>query len=307
MRYLPFDYESINIAAGSYFPSEVKTYDNLTFAFWERSLFQRALSVLKFTLPDAWTGTVKDFFNLCLFGFGHLAIFNTDKYGLTFQPCTLSGYDWFYQPTRALVANPLDQFELTIGEDCEILKLSPDFRGIVDIITYYAEKLSCLDNAINISIINSKFAFMVGAKSKTAAEALKKMFDNVNKGIPAVFYDKTLVNDRKDSAPQFESIDLPNVKENYLLHDQLQDAMTLINNFDAEIGIPTIPYQKKERMVTSEAESRVIDSTSRSVVWFETLTASIDKIKQLYPDINLSVELRYPPEKLEGGADDGDS
>lgn len=303
MRYLPFDYEQINIAAGSYFPSEVKAYNNVTFAFWERSLFQRALSVLKFTLPDDWAGTRKDFFMLCLFGLGHLAIFDSDEYGLTFQPCTLSGYDWYYQPTRALIANPLRSYELTIGENCEILKLTPDFRGIWDIITYYAEKLSSLDAAINMSIINSKFAFMVGAKSKTAAEALKKMLDKVNQGSPAVFYDKTLVSDRKDSAPQFESVNLPNVKENYLLHDQLQDFQTLISNFDAEIGIPTIPYQKKERMVTSEAESRTIDATSRSTVWYETLTGSITAIKKLYPDIALDVTMRYPAEPKEVGAD----
>lgn len=303
MRYLPFDYEQINIAAGSYFPSEVKAYNNVTFAFWERSLFQRSLSVLKFTLPDDWAGTRKDFFMLCLFGLGHLAIFDSDEYGLTFQPCTLSGYDWYYQPTRALIVNPLRSYELTIGENCEILKLTPDFRGIWDIITYYAEKLSSLDAAINMSIINSKFAFMVGAKSKTAAEALKKMLDKVNRGSPAVFYDKTLVSDRKDSAPQFESVNLPNVKENYLLHDQLQDFQTLISNFDAEIGIPTIPYQKKERMVTSEAESRTIDATSRSTVWYETLTGSITAIKKLYPDIALDVTMRYPAEPKEVGAD----
>lgn len=303
MRYLPFDYEQINIAAGSYFPSEVKAYNNVTFAFWERSLFQRSLSVLKFTLPDDWAGTRKDFFMLCLFGLGHLAIFDSDEYGLTFQPCTLSGYDWYYQPTRALIVNPLRSYELTIGENCEILKLTPDFRGIWDIITYYAEKLSSLDAAINMSIINSKFAFMVGAKSKTAAEALKKMLDKVNQGSPAVFYDKTLVSDRKDSAPQFESVNLPNVKENYLLHDQLQDFQTLISNFDAEIGIPTIPYQKKERMVTSEAESRTIDATSRSTVWYETLTGSITAIKKLYPDIALDVTMRYPAEPKEVGAD----
>ena len=69
---------------------------------------------------------------------------------------------------------------------------------------------------------------------------------------------------------------------------------SLINNFDAEIGIPTLPYQKKERMVTSEAESRTIDSTSRSLVWFDTLNSSIEKIKELYPDIKLSAKLRYP-------------
>lgn len=303
--YLPLNYEQINVAAGTYNPSSVKAYNNKTFAFWERALFQRACSVLKFDLPEEWTGSVKDFFLFCLFRFGYVAVFDSPEFGMSFQPCTLSGYNFYYQPVRALVANPLANLDMEIGTECEILKLTPDYMGIWDIIWYYAEKLSCLDNAINMSLINSKFSFMIGARSKAAAEALKKMFDRINKGEPAVFYDKTLINDRKDTGPLWESPDIPNAKDNYLTHDQLQDFQTLINNFDCEIGIPTIPYEKRERMVTSEAESRTIDATSRSTVWYETLKSSIDRIKKLYTDITLDVELRYPPEK--GGGEDVNS
>lgn len=295
--YMPINYEHINVAAGTYNPSAVKAYNNKTFHFWERALFQRACSVLKFQLPDEWTGSVKDFFHFCLFRFGYVAIFDNAQFGMSFQPCTLSGYNFYYQPVRALIANPLLNLELDIGTDCEILKLTPDYMGIWDIIWYYAEKLAYLDNAVNMSLINSKYGLMIGARSKAAAEALKKMFDKINKGEPAVFFDKTLINDRKDTGPLWETPDLPNAKENYLTHDLLQDFQTLINNFDAEIGIPSIPYEKKERMVTSEAESRTIDATSRSLVWYETLKSSIKKIKALYPEITLDVEMRYPPEK----------
>ena len=295
--YMPLNYEYINVAAGTYNPSAVKAYNNKTFHFWERALFQRACSVLKFQLLDDWTGSVKDFFHFCLFRFGYVTIFDNAAYGMSFQPCTLSGYNFYYQPVKCLVANPMLNLELEIGTECEILKLTPDYMGIWDIIWYYAEKLAYLDNSVNMSLINSKYGMMIGARSKSAAEALKKMYDRINKGEPAVFYDKTLINDRKDTGPLWETPDLPNAKENYLTHDLLQDFQTLINNFDAEIGIPSIPYQKKERMVTSEAESRTIDATSRSLVWYETLKSSIKKIKALYPDITLDVEMRYPPEK----------
>ena len=303
MWYLPFNYDKINLVEGTHSPSSVKYHNNYTFMFWERSLFQRAVSVLEFTLPDEWAGPVRDFFNWCLFRFGKVAIFDTAEYGISFQPCALSGYDFYYQPTRCLITNPIKSYDLEIDKEAAILKLTPDYQGIFDIIDYYAEKLSLLDNAINMSLINSKFGIMVGAKSKGAAQGLQKMFDKINKGEPAVIYDKALMDNRKDTAPLFERVELPNPKENYLTHDQLQDFQTLISNFDAEIGIPTTPYQKKERMVTSEAESRVIDATSRSVVWYDTLKSSIDRIKMLYPDIKLDVELRYPPEEKEVSAD----
>ena len=293
MMYIPLNYNQINAAAGTYNPSMVKSYNNRTFAFWERSLFQRACSVLEFELPEAWKGSVKDFFNYCLFKFGFVAISKSDEFGQFFQPCSLSGYDFYYQPTEAIISNPRYDARLKIGEECEILKLTPDYFGVWDIISYYAEKLSVLDNAINMSLINNKFAFLLGARNKAAGEALKKMLDKVNKGEPAVIYDMKLLNDPTDKDVPFQEWRRDNLKDSYLTTDQLKDFQTILNNFDTEIGIPTIPYEKKERMVTSEAESRIIDSTSRSIVWYETLTSSIKAVKDLYPDITLDVELRY--------------
>lgn len=293
MMYIPLNYNQINAAAGTYNPSMVKSYNNRTFAFWERSLFQRACSVLEFDLPDSWNGSIRDFFNYCLFKFGFVAISKNDEFGQFFQPCTLSGYNFYYQPTEAIISNPKYDARLKIGEGCEILKLTPDYFGVWDIISYYSEKLSVLDNAINMSLINNKFAFLLGARNKAAGEALKKMLDKINKGEPAVIYDMKLLNDPTDKDVPFQEWRRDNLKDSYLTTDQLRDFQTILNNFDTEIGIPTIPYEKKERMVTTEAESRIIDSTSRSVVWYETLTSSIKSIKELYPDIKLDVRLRY--------------
>ena len=113
--YYPLNYECINNAAGLYAPSAIKAYNNVSFAYWERSLFQRACSTLKFTVP--WSGKVFDFFMYCLFRFGYIAISENDIYGKWFQPCTLSGYDFYYQPTRAIISNPDYQADLKIGQD----------------------------------------------------------------------------------------------------------------------------------------------------------------------------------------------
>lgn len=303
MNYYPLNYEQINVAAGTYNPSMVKAYNNATFAFWERSLFQRAFSVLEFELPEEWQGNVKDFFLYCLFKYGYLAVSENAKFGKFFQPCTLSGYNFYYQPTKVLISNPLYSDELEIGKNCELLKLSPDYIGVWDIIQYYAEKLSVLDNAINMSLINNKYAFFMGARNKAAGEAIKKMMDKVNKGEPAVVYDMKLLNDPTDKAEPWQFLERKDLKSSYLTTDQLMDFQTLLNNYDTEIGIPTVPYQKKERMVTSEAESRVIDSTSRSTIWLETFNSSAKAVNNHY-GLNISAKLRY--ELPEGGEEDSD-
>ena len=67
MRYTPLNYDQLNAIEGTYFPSMVKSYNNKTFAYWERSLFQRAASVIESELPAEWIGDVRDFFYYCIF------------------------------------------------------------------------------------------------------------------------------------------------------------------------------------------------------------------------------------------------
>ena len=300
MSYMPLFYNRLNKIDNSFFPNTVKGRNNLSFAYWERSLFQRACSTLEFELPEQWQGQVKDFFYYCLFRFGYVVVFYDVEYGLTVQPCNLKGYDLYYQPTDAIINNPAftvkqNMRNYKIGSNCELIKLTPDYMGIWDIIDFYADKLSTLDGAISMSLINNKFAFLIGAKTKAAAESLKKMLDKVNRGEPAVIFDSKLItNDPVSKDTPFQVWDRK-LKENYITTDQLNDFQTILNNFDAEVGIPTIPYQKKERLVTSEAESRVIDSTSRSIIWYETLQSSIEKVNNMF-NSSISCKLRYNEE-----------
>ena len=295
---MPLYYDKLNALDNTFFPNTYKNRNNLSFGYWQRSLFQRACSTLIFNLPENWQGARKDFFYYCLFRFGFVAVFYDPVYGLTFQPCHLKGYDLYYQPTTALISNPVfkKNKELEIASQCELIKLTPDYMGIFDIIDFYADKLSSLDVAINMSIINNKFAWLLGAKTKAAAESLKKMLDKVNRGEAAIIFDSKLVQDdpiSKDSPFQVWDRKL---KENYITTDQLKDLETILYNFDSEVGIPTIDNsQKKERMVVSEAEARAIDSTSRSIIWFDTLQSSLKNVNRMF-DSDISVSLRYDQE-----------
>ena len=295
--YTPLNFESLNTIAGHYAPSMVKAYNNVIYAYWERSLFQRAVSRLKTELPAEWEGSRRDFLLFCLLKLGYVFVSRNDELGYWFQPGTLYGIDFYYQPTEFIIANPRAA-ELNIKnryklhEEGEILKFMPDYRGIFDIIAYYAEKLSALDNAINMSIINSKFAFMIGAKNKAAAETMKKMLDKINKGEPAVFFDSLLQSDKTDGSEPWQFLEIQKLKDNYITDKQLVDFQTILNAFDAEIGITTVPYQKAERFVSAEAQSRSVDSQARLTVAIECIQSSIKEVKKLYPDINLSFELR---------------
>ena len=299
--YLPLNYKEINIINGTYIPSQVKSYNNQQFCLWQRALFQRACSVIKIELPKDWMKHL-DLMYWTLFTRGFCGVGNLPEVGKWFNPVSLTGYNFYYAPTKAILTNPAlkdSSRELEIGKDVEILKLTPDYMGIWDVISYYAEKLATMDVAINTAIINTKFAYVVGAKNKAAAEVLKKLFDKVNSGEPAVFFDKKLANDGTDQDEPWQALFRDNLKQSYIITDLLRDFQTVINDFDTEIGIPTIPYEKKERLIADEANSKQIDARSRSIIWYEELkrTAEIcNEFLSLPAGDNIRVELRYKEE-----------
>lgn len=300
--YVPLNYNQINNIEGHLQPSMLKYCNSVTFAYWQRSLFQRAISTIDFKgLPENWEGSVRDFFYWCIFAYGYVGVFYSDEFGLSFQPGGLYGFDFYYQPTEFIVANPKLSKTFKIHEQAEIIKLTPDYRGIWDIISYYAMLLSALDSGITMSIVNNKFAFLMGAKNKAAAESLKKIFDKIASGEPAVVFDNNLLPlDPQSKEEPWSFLDRPNLKQSYLTTDQLMDRQTLLSAFDAEIGIKSLPYNKKERLVTAEAESREQDSTARLMVWKNTLDSSLKLVNNMF-DTNITAELNYK----EGGSEDG--
>lgn len=302
MAYLPLNYDQINLIEGTYQPSQIKN-NSASFDYWVRTLFGRASSNLIFGLPDFWQGDIANFWYYCMLRFGFVSIQDLtgkgkrgDELGMCFSPVNLTGINFYYQRTHATLSNPtLDEsFELEIGKDCALVCMTPDKMGIWDVIERYALLLSNLDNAINMSIINSKIPFILGGKTKAAIQTLKKIMDKVNSGQPAVFYDSRIQDDAqsKDSPFQFLKL-LENPKQNYLTTDQLIDLHTILSDFDSEVGIPTIPYQKKERETSFESQSKLADGQARSLVWERTINDSIKEVKKLYPDLQLSFRLRW--------------
>lgn len=315
--FYPLNYDQINLIEGTYQPSPVKNRNNASFDFWVRSLFERAQSSMIFDLPDFWQGDRMDFWYYCLFKFGYLSVqdltkidrIDAQKIGMCFNPVGLTGKDFYYSPTHAILSNPMlnDSLELKINEQCAIVKFSPSYMGCFDIIEFYADKLSQLDNAINVSIINNKFAYVLAGKTKGAVAALKKMMDMINAGVPAVFLNQRVLDDRESKDTPFQFLQRDNLKQSYLTTDQLMDLHTLLSDFDAEIGIPTVPYQKKERETEYESKSKVADGLARVLTWERCINASLENVNRLYPELNITFRLRWKDELIKNNTDRNES
>lgn len=299
--YYPLNYAQQNFLEGHFSPSSVKYANTEAFKFWERNLYFRLISQIDFKLPATWQGSTKDFFLWCVYALGYVMVSQDEDHGYFFQPATPKQMNFYYQPVSMVVSNPQMSREFTIGEDCEVLKLTPDYAGVFDIIDRYSNQLATLDAAISTNIINSKMAYVMGARTRAEANALKRIMDNINRGEPAVFYDRAITGGAtfNEDEPFFVK-QIQDVSRNYIVGEQLRDSQTILNAFDAEIGIITVPYQKAERLTQYEAQSKGADASSKIQTWSDCLTTSIAAIKELYPDIRLSFKLR-------GGEADGEN
>ena len=79
-----------------------------------------------------------------------------------------------------------------------------------------------------------------------------------------------------------EFMDRPHLKESYITDKLLIDRQTLLQEFDREVGIATVPYHKKERMTEYESESSQEESQARITIWLECLNESLEKVNIHY-------------------------
>lgn len=282
----PFYYDYVNSYNGSMSPSTVHCKNSALVQFFSRNLLQRAMSPWKFTFPENWS---ENYVKYVLFSWGYFTVFKTRRYGIVAQACGLCGYDLYYQPTHAVVSNPVFErtLNLKIGQICEIVKLRPDYSGVMSIVSYYADMLGILAEASGFNMINSKLAYLFIASNKAMAETYKKMYDEISSGNPAVVIDKNMRDEQGELNIEYFSQDLG---KNYINQKLLQDMQTLLEMFDREVGMPSTNTQKKERLLTSEVGVNVAQTTANIHTWVDSVYKSVDKVNNLFGEEILKIE-----------------
>ena len=253
---------------------------------------QKAISVFKWTLPETWDA---DYFLYTLYSYGYCAILNTDEFGVIPQWGALGGYNVFYRPTYVMITNPLikGMKKPTIGVDCTVVKLEPDYGGISDLVAYYADMMALCAESIGINLVNSHVATVFPASNKSVAESYKKMYDKIASGDPAVVVDKNLFNDTGEPTwTPFQA----NLSQEYIADKILADMRKIEAMFDTDVGIPNANTDKKERLVTDEVNANNVETATRCEFWLEELKKACEETKKMF-GIEFSVDWRVDPKQ----------
>ena len=305
---VPLYSNNLNLIRGTKIPDDVCYSSDAYYYSWN-SLYDRLCSRFSFKVPEYWE---KDMFEFNLFADGFIGVFDTNKYartpnqryGIIPAKATLSGVGVQYQPTKILTANPhfyMPAPEI-IYQGAGMIKLTHNYMGVLHIVDFYADKLAVLLSTVDQSLMNSRFAYIVGASSPAAAATLKAVFDQRNSGKPTIVFDNEKIKKATDKTQKVAAANLSNedpfnvvdlhVGENYITDKLMADYRRLIAAFDEEIGIPNNPIEKAERLISNEVESNSADTVARSTKMLDRLKLSIDKTIEVFPELSgkLSVE-----------------
>lgn len=289
----PYYFDEINQFESHIVPGTMQARDSALAMYYRRFLALRAFAILDFkNAPENWDLEYLKFTLMC---WGAAAVFKTDKFGVIPQQCGYSGYNVFYRPTRAIVANPLFDrpYDLKIGEDCELIRLSPDWRGIAELIGHYADLMAMTVVNIVTNLYNCRVSYVFAGKTKAQGESFKAMFDKIAAGNPAVFIDKNLIGE--DGNPSW----LPfqqDLKSTYII-DELQKAeRSMLTDFYSMIGIPNIPFEKGERLNVAESTINSYATECLMDLWKRTINQTLEKVNAMF---GLNVSCDYNETLLE--------
>ena len=289
----PYLFDHQNTINSLITPSTMHDADNSLCMYFKRYLLQKAIAVFKWDMPEYWA---KNYVLYTLYCWGYFAVVNTNKFGVIPQGCSLSGYDVMYQPTHAIIANPLltGILQPRIGVQCEVVRLQPDYGSIMDKVGYYASMMALCAEGIATNIVNSKLAYVFGCTDKRAAESFKKMFDKISSGECATFISKELFNE--DGSPNWMTFN-QDLRNSYIAKDILEDMRKIELQFLTDLGIPNSNTDKKERLITAEVESNDVEVKLWADLALEELQKSCKKASDMF-GIRLSVDWRYKPKEV---------
>ena len=263
-------------------PKDVDGVANTSAMYYRDWLLKKILSRFQFDgLPSFWD---LDYFLEVLFIEGKICITDTGM-GVIPLKCSPTGVGVFEQPTEVIIANPvLGSMRRTIDVDCALIKLQYNYAGCGWMINRYATLLAMCDSGVAVNLMNSKLAYVFKAASKAQAETMKKMYDDITMGKPAVFVGE-------NGALNQENVwNLP-VKENFVADDIQLLKRKIINEFLTEIGIDNTNTDKRERLTDDEVNANNQEVLANIQHWYDNISDGITRANKLY-NLNLSVKIR---------------
>ena len=275
----------------------------LGFDYWYFRLFNILLDIFEYdNVPD---GLSQREIELNLMMTGHSVILSR-RDGKLFTPLTsLFGYDEYYQPTKAVFANPVvvEAKQYSIGTDCEVIynnKLKDSLYyikcdgGLNTFVSRYARQLADIESTINIYAVNSRLTSYPVSTDGSVTESLKAFFKNLAMGKRAIVTDDTIIE-------KFRNIDINRSAINDGINEWLMARDKILEQFFRDLGVQM--YNPKKAQVTDdEVESNTQLLLISTDDMLKERKEGLERVNRMFgTDIGVNINPKFLTTNYQGG------
>jgi len=187
------------------------------------------------------------------------------------------------------------------ADECVIIENNKLRLPTRDFVMFYTNKIVEAERTMDVNIKASKTPIVLVCDDKDVM-TMKRIFQQVDGNVPAIFADKSL---------NMDNIQALDLKAKFLGIDLMDYKKAVENELLTFLGLNNTPYEKRERLITDEANSNNQLITSFADLQLEARERACEAINKMF-GLSVSVRRRQDPmenpvgnvEKSEGGSEE---
>lgn len=245
-------------------------------------------------LPD---GITERHIERVLFDAGRAMFFKAPKMGHMVLPCDEIGVNIYGDPVRYRAVGNNFRHECD-AEECTIIENNKLKIATRDFVLFYTNKLAEAERTMDVNVKSNKTPIVMISEDKDVL-SMKKFFADVDGNAPVILVDKSL---------NLDGIRTLDLKAKFLGKELMDYKKTVEGELLTFLGINNTPVEKKERLITDEANSNNELISSFFDLQLEARQRACDEIREKF-GITITVSKRAelvenPVETVEKGEDD---
>lgn len=247
----------------------------------------KAIAMNMFRWEGLPEGITERFLEKTLFEEGKILFFRDPAMSYMTLPCGPGPYlDVYGEPLRwrAMGMNYNREYK---REDCVLIENNKLRIPTADMVSFFVRKLYEAERTMDTNLTTCKVPFLFTCDEKQVL-TYKEVFRRIDANEPAIFGVKGLAGDEIGVLP---------TKGVFLGNELMDYSHSVENKLLTFLGVNCSPVDKKERLITDEAQSNDQLLDMNADLMLETRQAACEAINALF-GLNVSVELRHKREEV---------